>query len=101
MHAIGETAGRARANPGAFGFVGANGGIMGKYSVGIYSAAPAPWHPGRSGDLQAEVDTWAAPAQARHADGWATIATYTISHRRDGARTGIVIGRLHPAGPRS
>ncbi len=100
MHAIAETVRRARANPGAFGFVGANGGIMGKYSVGIYSAAPAPWHPDRSGDLQAEVDSWAAPAQARHADGWATIETYTISHRRGGARTGIVIGRLDRDGRR-
>jgi acetyl-CoA C-acetyltransferase len=100
MHAIAETVRRARANPGTFGFVGANGGIMGKYSVGIYSATPAPWRPGRSGDLQAEVDGWTAPPQARYADGWATIETYTISHRRDGARTGIVIGRLDRDGRR-
>jgi acetyl-CoA C-acetyltransferase len=100
MHAIAETVQRARANPGTFGFVGANGGIMGKYSAGVYSTAPAPWHPDRSGDLQAEVGAWAAPAQARHADGWATIETYTISHRRDGGRTGIVIGRLDRDGRR-
>jgi acetyl-CoA C-acetyltransferase len=100
MHAIAETVQRARANPGTFGFVGANGGIMGKYSACVYSTAPAPWRPDRSGDLQAEVDAWAVPAQARHADGWATIETYTVRHRRDGARTGIVIGRLDRDGRR-
>jgi acetyl-CoA C-acetyltransferase len=100
MHAIAETVQRARANPGTFGFVGANGGIMGKYSAGVYSTAPAPWRPDRSGDLQAEVDAWAAPAPARHADGWATIETYTVRHGRDGARTGIVIGRLDRDGRR-
>jgi acetyl-CoA C-acetyltransferase len=100
MHAIAETVQRARATPGTFGFVGANGGIMGKYSAGVYSAAPAPWRRDRSGDLQAEVDAWAAPAQAEHADGWATIETYTVRHGRDGARTGIVVGRLDRDGRR-
>src|SRR5215472_4421316 len=100
MHAIAETVQRARANPGTFGFAGANGGIMGKYSAGVYSTAPAPWRPGRDAGLQAEVDAWPAPAQARHADGWATIETCTISHRRDGGRTGIVIGRLDRDGRR-
>jgi acetyl-CoA C-acetyltransferase len=100
MHAIAETVHRARAKPGAFGFVGANGGIMGKYSAGVYCTHPAPWREDRGGELQAEVDAWAAPAQARHADGWATIETYTISHRRDGGRTGIVIGRLDRDGRR-
>jgi acetyl-CoA C-acetyltransferase len=100
MHAIAETVHRARASPGTFGFVGANGGIMGKYSAGVYSTAPAPWRPDNSGDLQAEVDSWAAPGQARHADGWAAIETYTISHRRDGSRTGIIIGRLDRDGRR-
>jgi acetyl-CoA C-acetyltransferase len=100
MHAIAETVQRARANPGAFGFVGANGGIMGKYSAGVYSTTQAPWRPGRDAGLQAEVDSWPAPAQARHADGWATIETYTVSHRRDGGRTGIVIGRLDRDGRR-
>ena len=91
---------RARANPGSYGFVGANGGIMSKYSVGVYSTTPAAWRPDASGELQAEIDGWAAPAQARHADGWATIETYTVKHGRDGARTGIVIGRLDGDGRR-
>ena len=34
------------------------------------------------------------------ADGWAVVETYTIVHRRDGTRTGIVIGRLEADGRR-
>jgi acetyl-CoA C-acetyltransferase len=46
------------------------------------------------------IDGWDGPARAGHADGWATIETYTIKHGRDGARTGIVIGRLDADGSR-
>src|SRR3984957_8606336 len=43
MHAIAETVQRARQAPGSFGFVGANGGYMSKYSAGVYSTRPAAW----------------------------------------------------------
>lgn len=94
MHAIAETVQRMRANPGTFGFVGANGGAMSKYSVGIYSTTPTEWRPDNSAALQAEIDSWPAPEEAIRADGWATIETCTVKHGRDGTRTGIVIGRL-------
>src|SRR5262249_41514971 len=94
LRALAPTRQRPPAHPRSYGFVGANGGIMSKYSAGIYSTTPAAWRPDASGALQAEIDGWAVPAQARHADGWATIETYTIKHGRDGARTGIVVGRL-------
>jgi acetyl-CoA C-acetyltransferase len=100
MHAIAETVQRARRAPGSAGFVGANGGIMTKYSAGIYSTTPAPWAPDRSAALQAEIDSWATPAQARQADGWAVIETYTVRHHRSGTRTGIVVGRLDADGRR-
>jgi acetyl-CoA C-acetyltransferase len=79
MHAIAETVQRARQSPGCYGFVGANGGIMSKYSVGVCSTTPAAWAPDRSGELQAEIDGWPAPAEARQADGWATIESYTVA----------------------
>jgi acetyl-CoA C-acetyltransferase len=94
MHAIAEIVQRARSHPGSFGFIGANGGVMSKYSAGVYTTAPAPWRADRSADLQAEIDGWAAPGAAREADGWATIETYTVTHARNGSRAGIVIGRL-------
>jgi acetyl-CoA C-acetyltransferase len=94
MHAIAETVKRARRTPGSYGLVGANGGIMSKYSVGVYSTTPAAWTPDASRDLQAEIDGWDAPEQASFADGPAVVETYTVKHGRDGARTGIVVGRL-------
>jgi acetyl-CoA C-acetyltransferase len=100
MHAIAETVQRARQPPGSYGFVGANGGTMSKYSAGVYSTRPTPWVPNRSAELQAEVDSWPAPAEALSADGWGVIETYTIVHHRDGTRTGIVIGRLQADGRR-
>jgi acetyl-CoA C-acetyltransferase len=100
MHAIAETIQRARRAPGSYGFVGANGGVLSKYSAGVYSTRPAGWAPDRSAELQAVIDGWAAPAEARAADGPATVETWTVKHRRDGTRTGIVIGRLDADGRR-
>ena len=100
MHAIAETVQRARSAPGSYGLVGANGGIMSKYSAGVYSTTPAAWTPDRSAGRQAEIDGWTAPEQTRYADGPATIETYTVKHARDGVRTGIVVGRLAADGRR-
>ena len=100
MHAIAETVQRARQAPQSFGFVGANGGVLSKYSAGVYSTRPAEWVPDRSASLQSEVDGWAAPDEAAAADGWAVVETYTVVHGRDGALTGIVIGRLEADGRR-
>ncbi|TCP49948.1 acetyl-CoA C-acetyltransferase [Tamaricihabitans halophyticus] len=94
MHAIAEAAARVRAEPGSYALVGANGGVLGKYSAGIYSTTPTPWRADRSDELQAEVDAWPAPEQAEEADGWARIETYTVKYARDGQHTGIVLGRL-------
>jgi Thiolase-like protein type 1 additional C-terminal domain len=98
MHAIAETVQRARRAPGSAGFVGANGGIMTKYSAGIYSTTPASWAPDRSAARQAGIDSWATPAQARQADGRAVIETCTVRHHRSGTRTGMVVGRLDVGG---
>lgn len=100
MHAIAEAVARCRADRDALALVGANGGMMSKYSVGVYAARPAPWRPDRSADLQAEVATWAAPALDPHPEGWATIETCTLRLRRSGRRTAIVVGRLEETGAR-
>ena len=84
MHAIASMVRALRASPDAFGLVGANGGYLSKYSVGIYSARPAEWRPFESTDLQARIDAWPAPqeaaAEALVQDG--TIETYTIDEDR-------------------
>lgn len=94
MHAIAETVDRCRKEPGSFGFVGANGGLLSKYSVGIYSTHPTGWREDRSTELQAEIDAWPTVPLTNHADGWATIETCTVKYDRNGDHTGIAIGRL-------
>ncbi len=93
MHAVAETVAQMRRMPGQFGLVGANGGILSKYSVGIYSTTAVEWKPDRSAQLQAQIDSWPTESVTEKADGPATVETYTV--RRDGGRpTGIIIGRL-------
>jgi acetyl-CoA C-acetyltransferase len=100
MHAIAETVQRVRAAPGSYGFVGANGGVMSKYSAGVYGTTPVPWRACRSAQLQAVIDGWPAPAQARQACGWARIEACTVAPRRDGSLSGVVIGTLEAGGRR-
>ncbi|MGO4203148.1 acetyl-CoA acetyltransferase [Rhodococcus sp. TAF43] len=100
MHAIAETVDRCRKEPGSFGFVGANGGLLSKYSVGIYSTHPTGWREDRSTELQAEIDAWPTVPLTNHADGWATIETCTVKYDRNGDHTGIAIGRLESTGER-
>ncbi len=92
MHAIAEMVRRLRATPHARGLVAANGGFLSKYSVGIYSARPAPWRGFDSKALQAEIDAWAAPALAP-GQGEGVVETYTIDYSGK-APVGVVIGRL-------
>ena len=93
MHAVAETVIQMRSTPGQFGLVGANGGILSKYSVGVYSTTPAEWKPDRSAQLQAQVTGWATQAVTENADGSGVVETYTV-RRDDGRPTGIIIGRL-------
>ncbi|MBW0104463.1 acetyl-CoA acetyltransferase [Pseudonocardia sp. KRD291] len=93
LHAVAETVVRARATPGSYGLVGANGGVLSKYSVGIYSTTPTGWRPDRSAEIQDELDAVPSPEQVVHADGPARVETWTVVHGRGGDRTGIVVGR--------
>lgn len=93
MHAVAETVAQMRSMPGQFGLVGANGGILSKYSVGVYSTTPAEWKPDRNAELQARIDGGPTEAVTENADGVGTVETYTV-RRDDGRPTGIVIGRL-------
>lgn len=99
MHAIAEIVDRVRRAPGSYGMVGANGGILSKYSVGVYATTPRAWTLVDNDVLQGELDA-APPADTTSTpDGWATIETYTVKHERSGP-TGVVIGRLEADGRR-
>lgn len=99
LHGIAETVARMRSAPGAFGLVTANGGIMNKYSVGIYSTEAAEWVADNSAELRAEVAARPVAPVVEQADGPATIETYTVRYDWP-VRTGIVIGRLESDGSR-
>jgi acetyl-CoA C-acetyltransferase len=98
MHAIAAMIRRLRDNPGQHGLVAANGGFLSKYSVGVYSARPAPWRGFDSRALQAEVDAWAKPVTAP-GEGKGVVETYTIDYSGK-APVGTVIGRLTEGGAR-
>jgi acetyl-CoA C-acetyltransferase len=99
MHGIAEIVSRVRATPGAYGLVGANGGMLSKYSAGVYATTPRSWPVVDSAALQAELDAVPRVPTTSTPDGWATIETYTVKHERAGD-VGIVVGRLESDGRR-
>ena len=78
MHAIASLVRALRKAPDQTGFLGANGGFLSKYSVGIYGAAPRVWRDFSSAALQDEIDSWPAPVLTNAGTG--TVETYTIDH---------------------
>ncbi|APE18494.1 acetyl-CoA acetyltransferase [Mycobacterium sp. WY10] len=99
LHGIAETVAAMRDKPGAFGLVGANGGIMSKYSVGVYSTTPVDWTPDRSKELQADIAALPNVPVTRNANGAGVIETYSVRYDWP-ERTGIIIGRLDADGSR-
>jgi acetyl-CoA C-acetyltransferase len=98
MHAIAEAVTRLRARPGAWAFVGANGGFMSKYSAGVYSTLPASWEApeSRNQSIDDHPDTIAV---ADAAVGPAIIESYTIVPRAKGD-LGAVVARSSGNGGR-
>lgn len=92
MHAIAAMIRTLRARPGAKGLVGANGGFLSKYSVGVYSTQPRAWTPFDSKALQAEIDAWPAPTPAAPEALSGVVETYTIDYARE-PKNGIVVAR--------
>jgi acetyl-CoA C-acetyltransferase len=99
LHGIAETVAAMRADPGAFGLVGANGGVMSKYSVGVYSTEPGDWSADRSKALQADIAALPTVPATRHVNGRGTVETYSVRYDWP-VRTGIIIGRLESDGSR-
>jgi acetyl-CoA acetyltransferase len=93
MHAIAAMVRRLRAHPSENGLVAANGGVLSKYSLGVYSARPSAWRGFDSKALQAEVDAWPAPPPAI-GDGEGVVETYPVDYTGK-APLGIVVGRLN------
>jgi acetyl-CoA C-acetyltransferase len=94
MHAVAETVRAMRDRPGSHGMVGANGGTLSKYSVGIYSTTPRTWRADRSAELQAELQARPITEVAQDPEGSAHIETYTVRHTKSGP-VGVIVGRLY------
>ena len=99
LHGIAETVHQMRDRPGQFGLVGANGGIMSKYSVGIYSTTPVDWRPDRSAELNEQIGALPKVEVTKVPDGAGTIETYSVRYDWP-IRTGIIVGRLDADGSR-
>jgi acetyl-CoA C-acetyltransferase len=99
LHGIAETVAQMRDTPGAFGLVGANGGVMSKYSVGVYSTTPRDWAADRSKTLQQEIAALPTIPVTRNANGRGVIETYSVRYDWP-ITTGVIIGRLGADGSR-
>ncbi len=95
MHSIAEMMGRLRSQSGEFGVVTANGMLLSKQSVGVYSATPpkGPFKRKAPAVFQDEIQAMIPPPVVHEPSGKATIETYTVIHGRDTVRMAIVIGR--------
>jgi acetyl-CoA C-acetyltransferase len=95
MHGIASMVEILRADPGSFGVVGANGGVLSKHSVGVYSTtAVADWRPCDSRPLQASIDALPAPPFTHEPRGTASVESYTVVCGSQGPKYGVIIGRL-------
>ncbi|MBT8149371.1 MAG: acetyl-CoA acetyltransferase, partial [Gammaproteobacteria bacterium] len=99
MHAIAEVVTQLRAKPTAYGLVGANGGMINKHAVGIYSCRPG-WQLCDSSDIQQQVNAQAPAHFDNDPHGAASIETYTVTYWQGTPFHGIVIGRLQHSGAR-
>lgn len=103
-HAVAEMVLALRRGDGRRGLLFANGGFATHNHAIVLGAGPLPGAgAAHSFDCQAEADAARGPAPALVKDyaGPATIETYTVFHRRDGApRAGVVVART-PDGRRT
>ena len=93
---------RLRSSPGAFGLVTANGNWVTKHSFGVYSTAPRAgrWQRENPAKLQAQLDALPKAPFTEHANGPATIETYTVMHDKRGPAYSVLLGRLAATGER-
>ena len=99
MHGIASVARKLRDNPKAYGLVGANGGVMHKHAVGVYSCRPG-WNICDSSLVQAELDKQPIAKTTQHPEGDATIESYTVLFGKGQPMYAVIIGRLKDTGER-
>ncbi len=99
MHGIASMVEKLREQPSGYGLVGANGGMINKHAVGIYSCQPG-WKRCDSTQIQYAALQQHSPAIDRAPRGDATIESYTVSFSKGQPVHAVVIGRLKHSGSR-
>lgn len=101
-HAIAEMVQRMRAQPGTWGLVMANGGLVTKESVGVFSTQrpTQPFPSDGSAAIQREIDAQPPARVVDAPQGAARIETYAVLHGRNGPESGVLFGRLEATGER-
>ncbi len=84
MHSVARTVDLMRATPGSIGLVTANGGLLTKHALCIYSTTP-PDKPFAWANLQKEVDAMPRRDVAIDHDGGATVESYVVMYDAAGA----------------
>ena len=99
MHGMAAMVDVLRADPGALGLCGANGGYLSKLSLGIYSTTP----PDEFHVVSAQDAVDASPTRAVDdaPDGHASVESYTVMHDRTGEPTEGILACLMPDGRRT
>lgn len=100
MHAICSLVERLRDDPGAYGFIGANGGMLSKYAAGVYSSTAKAFVRHDMTPLQREIDARRGPPLALRPQGAGRIETYTILYEGGVATDAVIVGRLNASGER-
>ncbi|ARN73085.1 enoyl-CoA hydratase-related protein [Oceanicoccus sagamiensis] len=99
MHGIAAVVNRLRHKPDSYGLVGANGGVMHKHSVGVYSTRPG-WQRCDSKALQEQLNAVAAVKLDNSPEGEAVVESYTVQFSRGKPLYAVVIGRMVTSGAR-
>ncbi|MDD9903167.1 MAG: acetyl-CoA acetyltransferase [Rhodospirillaceae bacterium] len=84
MHSVARTVDLMRDKPGSIGLVTANGGLLTKHALCIYSTTP-PEKPFAWANLQAEVDAMPRRDVAVDHDGSATVESYVVMYDAAGS----------------
>lgn len=100
MHSVARTVDLLRDNPGSKGLVTANGGLLTKHALCIYST-DAPDKPFAWANLQDEVDAMPRRDVAEEHDGEATIESYVVMYDADASPTTAHVACLLDDGRRT
>lgn len=99
-HAVATLVPLLRGRPDATGLITANGGVLTKHAIGLYSGRP-PRDGFRFQNVQSEVDTHPSREVAVGYRGSATVEAYTVEHDRESNPTRAVVAALTPDGART